>query len=136
MTEREINEVREIRSEINDLERRIELMRGALMNIVPQRNGVPQDRWFESRIEKMTVQISELEAELLELKKRREAATIKITAGICAANLSGKEAAVIWRRYVKCMRFRDIGLELHYSDAHVFYLHRRGLKKMSQNRER
>ena len=130
MTERELNEVRELRSEINDLERKIELMRGALNNIVPPRNGMPQGRGQESRIENMVAQISELETELLELKKRRELAIVKITAGICAANLSGKEASVIWRRYVKCMRFRDIGFELKYSDAHVFYLHRRGLKKV------
>ena len=130
MTEREINEVRELRSQIGDLERKIELMRGALNNIVPLRNGMPQGRNQESRIEKLIVKITELEAELLELKKRREQATIKITAGICAANLSGKEASVIWRRYVKCMRFHDIGFELHYSDAHVFYLHRSALKKM------
>lgn len=131
-----MNEVRELRSEINDLERKIELMRGALNNIVPLRNGLPQGRGQESRIEKLVVQITELEAELLELKKRRELAIVKITAGICAANLSGKEASVIWRRYVKCMRFRDIGLELKYSDAHVFYLHRHALKKiMLQNRE-
>ena len=130
MTERELNEVRELRSQIGDLERKIELMRGALANIVPLRNGIPQGRNQESRIEKLVVQITELETELLELKKRREQATIRITAGICAADLSGKEASVIWRRYVKCMRFRDIGIELKYSDAHVFYLHRRGLKKI------
>ena len=130
MTERELNEVRELRSQIGDLERKIELMRGALANIVPLRNGLPQGRGQESRIEKLIVKITELESELLELKKRREQAIVKITGAICAANLSGKEASVIWRRYVKCMRFRDIGIELHYSDAHVFNLHRRGLKKI------
>ena len=130
MTEREINEVREIQSEINDLERKLELMRGALMNIVPLRNGLPQGHDLDSRVEKTVVKIGELEEELLELKKGRELAKIKITANICAANLSDAEAAVIWRRYVKCMRFRDIGLELNYSNAHVFRLHRHGLKKL------
>lgn len=130
MTERELNEVRELRSEINDLERKLELMRGALMNIVPLRNGLPQGHDLDSRVEKTVVKIGELEEELVELKKRRELAKIKITANICTAKLSDAEAAVIWRRYVKCMRFRDIGIELHYSDAHVFYLHRHGLKKL------
>ena len=135
MTEREINEVREMRSEINDLERKIEIMRGALMNIVPLRNGVPQGHDLDSRVEKTVVQIGELEEELLELKKRRELAKIKITANICAANLTGQEAAVIYSRYVKCMRFRDICFELNYSDYHVFRLHKSGLKKL-QSRER
>lgn len=130
MTERELNEVRELRSEINDLERKIELVRGALMNIVPLRNGMPQGHALDSRVEKTVVQIGELEEELLELKKRRELAKINITAQICAAKLSGKEAAVIYSRYVKCMRFRDICFELNYSDAHVFYLHRHALKKL------
>ena len=130
MTEREINEVRELRSEINDLERKIELMRGALMNIVPLRNGMPQGHALDSRVEKTVVQIGELEEELFELTKRREVAQLNITANICAAGLSGKEAAVIYLRYVKCMRFRDICFELNYSDAHVFRLHSQGLKKL------
>lgn len=130
MTERELNEVRELRSEINDLERKIELLRGALMNIVPLRNGMPQGHDLESRIERLTVQIAELEENLLELKKRREVARLNITAAISAANLSGKEASVISRRYVKCMRFRDICFELNYSDYHVFRLHKAALKKM------
>ena len=130
MTERELNEVRELQSEINDLERKIMLMRDALMNIVPLRNGMPQGHDLDSRVEKTVVKIGELEEELLELKKRRELAKIKITAAICAAGLSGKEAAVIYRRYVKCMRFRDICFELEYSDAHVFRLHNQALQKM------
>ena len=130
MTERELNEVRELRSEINDLERKIELMRGALMNIVPLRDGMPQGHDLDSRVEKTVVQIGTLEEELLELKKRRELAKIKITAAICAASLSDKEAAVIYRRYVKCMRFRDICFELNYSDAYVFYLHKHALRKL------
>lgn len=134
MTERELNEVREIRSEIADLERKIEFIRGSLSNPVPLRDGMPQGRGLESRIEKLVVQITDLEAELSELKKRRELAIIKVTAGICAGNLSGKEASVMWRRYVKCMRFRDIGFELNYSDAHVFYLHRQGLKKLGASK--
>ncbi|MBR0060244.1 MAG: hypothetical protein IJP68_02080 [Selenomonadaceae bacterium] len=130
MTEREINEVRELRSEINDLERKIELMRGALMNIVPLRNCMPQGHDLDSRVEKTVVEIGELEEELLELKERRELAKINITANICAANLTGQEAAVIYSRYVKCMRFRDICFELNYSDAHVFRLHGSALKKL------
>ena len=130
MNERELNEVRELRSEINDLERKIELMRGALMNIVPLRNGMPQGHALDSRVEKTVVQIGELEEELLELKKRCEVARLNITANICAAGLSGKEAAVIYLRYVKCMPFRDICLELKYSDAHVFRLHGSALKKL------
>ena len=130
MNERELNEVRELQSQIGDLERKIELMRGALMNIVPLRNGMPQGHALDSRVEKTVVQIGELEEELLELKKLRELAKINITANICAAGLSGKEAAVIYLRYVKCMRFRDICLELNYSDAHVFRLHSQGLKKL------
>ena len=130
MTERELNEVRELRSEINDLERKIELMRGALMNIVPLMNGIPQGHDLDSRVEKTVVEIGELEEELLELKERRELAKMNITANICAANLTGQEAAVIYSRYVKCMRFRDICFELNYSDAHVFRLHGSALKKL------
>lgn len=119
------------------MERKIELMRGALMNIVPLRNGMPQGHALDSRVEKTVVQIGELEEELVELKKRREIARLNITANICAAGLSGKESAVVRRRYVKCMRFRDICFELNYSDYHVFRLHKSGLKKMLlQNRER
>lgn len=125
-----MNEVRELRSEINDLERKIELLRGALMNIVPLRNGMPQGHDLESRVERLTVQIAELEENLVELKKRREVARLNITAAICAANLSGKEASVISRRYVECMRFRNICFELNYSDCHVFRLHKAALKKM------
>lgn len=131
MTKREINEVRELRSEINDLERKIELKRGALMNIVPLRDGLPRARGLESRIEVMTVEIAEQSAELEKLKARRELAKAKIVGAICAANLNGHETAVIYRRYVKCMRFRDIGFEMGYSDAHVFYLHRHAMKKLT-----
>ena len=130
MNERELNEVRELQSEINDLEQKIMLVRDALKNIVPLRNGAPQGRDLNSRIENLTVQIGVLEENLLELKKRRAEAAMKISAQICAAGLSHKETDVVYRRYVKCMRFRDIGFELNYSDAHVFRLHSQGLKKL------
>ena len=130
MTERELNEVRELQSEINDLEQKIMLVRDALKNIVPLRNGAPQGRDLNSRIEKLTVQIGVLEENLLELKKRKAVAAMKISAQICAAGLSRKETEVVYRRYVKCMRFRDICFELNYSNAHVFRLHGSALKKL------
>ena len=130
MNERELNEVRELQSEINDLERKIELMRGALGNIVPLRDGQPRARGLESRIEVMTIEIAEQAAELEKLKARRELAKAKIVSGICAAELNEAERSVIWRRYVACMRFRDIGFELSYSEQHVFYLHRHALRKL------
>lgn len=130
MTERELNEVRALNDSIRNLNSKSEMLRDALINVVPARDGLPQAQTQNSRIEQLTSQILELEEELLELKKQCAAAKLKITSAICAANLSRKEAAVLQRRYVKCMRFRDIGFELNYSDAQVFRLHGSALKKM------
>lgn len=129
MTERELIAVRELNEEMKRGQWRLQLLRDALAQVVPIRDGLPRSKRTTSKIEEITAQIMELERELEEQRLRKEEKQAELTSAICAAGLSVPEMQVLIRRYVWCMTWQAICEDLKRSDNGIFYLHRTAIKK-------
>lgn len=126
----EITAARDLREEIQTLERRIETLKTTAQNLVPIRDGLPKGKATSSAVERLTVKILDLEENLRGLREKLDAVKIRLIEEICAAPLKEMERRVLMMRYVNCMRFRDICFDLNKSDARIYQWHRAGLEKM------
>ena len=124
MTEKELNDVREISRRIRDLEWRLQALRAAAENIAPVIDGLPHATQIKSRVEKLALNIADCENELINLREQFVNAALELGNKIDNAQLSSQEKTVLSLRYVFCMNFQDIWLKLEASDAKIFYLHR------------
>ena len=132
MTERELNEVRDLRDKIREKEWHAETLRRTADDLVPVRDGLPKDKTPHSRVESLIVKVRTLEQEADNLRGEMAEAAIRLTDKL-SATLKGQELQVMTLRYVNCQRFLDIQEALDLSDARVFYLHRQALKKLKSN---
>jgi hypothetical protein len=77
---------------------------------------------YLDRIEKKRKQIDGQITKLLELEE-------EITEAIATVDDPMIEV-VLRERYINCLSWGDIGKKLHYAEAHLYRLHREGLKKI------
>ena len=130
MTERELNEARELKERIRELERHISTLRLSAADITPKLDGMPRATDIKSKVEKLAAHIVDAEQELESIRAEFCAAAITITTRIQNADLNRKEKTLLILHYCACMNFRDISFQMGLSDATTFRLHRDGLKKM------
>ncbi|MBQ4495659.1 MAG: DUF1492 domain-containing protein [Selenomonadaceae bacterium] len=133
MTEKELNSVREISRRIRDLEWRLQTLRAEAENIVPVIDGLPHATQIKSRVEKLALNITDCDNELINLREQFVNSALELGNKIDNAKLNSQEKTVLSLRYVSCMNFQDIWLKLDTSDANIFYLHRTALKKILKN---
>lgn len=133
MTEQELYKARELRNRILALMRHSESLRLSASNLVPVLDGMPHARNATSRVENISLKIIENEKELATLREEFDAEAAKLADKIKNAPLSPQEREVLILRYVACERFRDISFQTHYSDAHVFHLHRSAVDKILED---
>ena len=126
----EITAARDLREEIQTLERRMETLRATAQDLVPIRDGLPKGKVTSSAVERLAVKILNLEEYLRGLQEKLAAVKIHLIEEISAAPLKEMERRVLMMRYVNCMRFRDICFDLNKSDARIYQWHRAGLEKM------
>lgn len=130
MTEAELNEVRDLKRRIVELEKRLRSLTLSVEKLSPVLDGMPHARSPCSRVEFLATQIIETERELKNLREEMEVAAARLTCRLYKMPLTSREYSVVALRYVACMRFRDIQFELHMSDARMWFLHREALKKI------
>lgn len=130
MTESELEVCWQLKKSIRDKNDEMQRLREVLTHLTHELSDMPRAQILESRIAAITSRVLTLEEEIGELRKKLREAQIELTTQLCTTAISTPEFSVIHRRYVKCMRFRDIGFELNYSDATVFRLHKTGLRKL------
>ncbi|MBQ7453955.1 MAG: hypothetical protein IJS69_02740 [Selenomonadaceae bacterium] len=95
---------------------------------------MPHARNATSRVENISLKIIESEKELEGLREEFDTVAGQLADKIKIAPLSPQEREVLILRYVACERFRDISFQTHYSDAHVFHLHRSAVDKILADR--
>ena len=132
MTERELNEVRDLRDKIREKEWHAETLRRTADDLVPTRDGLPKDKTPHSRVESLIVRVRMLEEEADNLRGEMVEAAIRLTDKL-SATLKGQELQIMSLRYVNCQSFLDIQEALNLSDARVFYLHRNALRKLKSH---
>lgn len=130
MTDKALNVVRELHKKIRDLTSHLQALRLSAQNIVPVIDGLPHSSDVKSRVEKLALKIYEHERELSDLSRQFAISALDLTDRINRAdNLNQQEKSILLMRYVACMNFQDIWLELKISDARTFHLHRAAVKK-------
>lgn len=130
MTDKDLNAVRDLRNKIRDLTSHLQALRLSAQNIVPVIDGLPHSDSVKSRVEKLALKILEKERELSDLNKKFAISALDLEERINRADqLNQQEKTILLMRYVACMRFQDIWIELKTSDARTFHLHRSAVKK-------
>lgn len=130
MTESELEVCWQLKKSIRDKNDEMQRLREVLTQLTHELSDMPRAQKLESRIAMIMQHVMELEEEIGKLRKNLREAQYELTTQMCTSAISTPEFSVMHRRYVKCMRFRDIGFELNYSDATVFRLHKAGLRKL------
>lgn len=129
MTDKELNAVRDLHNKIRDLERHLQALRRSAQNIVPVIDGLPHSSDVKSRVEKLALKIVEDECELSDLREQFAISALDLTEQINRSDqLNQQEKSILLMRYVACMNFQDIWLEMQISDNRAFYLHRTAVK--------
>lgn len=130
MTWEELNEVLDLKKELKDAEKSLELLRLSAAVKVPLRDGMPKAETTDSRVEILTVRIVDLTKEIEELKQRVMDAIrrLKNRLTIEIKNTTARRLFIL--RYIDGMFFRDISFALGYSEAHIYYLHRITLENL------
>lgn len=130
MTDKDLNVVRDLRNKIRDLTSHLQALRLSAQNIVPVIDGLPHTDSVKSRVEKLALKIIEHERELSDLSRQFATSALDLTDRINRADqLNQQEKTILLMRYVACMNFQDIWIEMKLSDARTFYLHRSATKK-------
>ncbi len=130
MTEAELLRVREIKTLVRDLERRMQVLRGEALNIVPINDGMPRTQRQTSRVEEITVELMTLDEEIAKLCDQFVEEAAVLDRKIEASGLDALERAVLNLRYVACMNFLQIQEQLEISDSTTFHIHRTATKKI------
>ena len=130
MTEVELNAARALNRLIRDNERRLEILRTAIVNIVPVQDGMPKSSGTDSQVERLTVQTIALEETIADLRRRYDNTRVWLIETFGNAGLSVRECEVVMLRYVACMSYREIQRALNISNGHVFKVHRQAVRKL------
>jgi len=124
MTRKELNEVLDLKRELKDAEKSLELLRLSAAVKVPLRDGMPKAQITDSRVEILTVRIVDLTKEIEELKQRIIDAMRRLKKRLMIEIKDVTARTLFILKYVDGMLMRDIGFALGYSETHIYYLHR------------
>lgn len=123
MTWAELNEVRDLNKLIQAVEKEIQIL--SQIPIKPSLpDGMPKVKSISSAVENVLVRRETAEKRLNYLKKMLEVSSSKLERKLDELIADSLCRTIYKFRYVDCMYFRDIGILIGYSEAHIYYLHR------------
>lgn len=129
MTIAELNEVRDLRAELNRELDRQRSLEGTINSLIPSLDGLPRSRSFTSRTEKFATLLVDTSEIIRDLNERILTATVTLAEKIFMTDLSNIERDILILRYVKCLSFKRVASEINLSIDYIFRLHRSALKK-------
>ncbi len=124
MTWAELNEVRNLNKAIEYVMKEIKMLHLSLAVKIPERDGMPKAKPLNSRVERIAIRITDAENKLAELENLLKEAIARLEQKIDEEIKDATARTLFKFRYIDCMYFRDIGIAMGYSEAHVYYLHR------------
>ena len=122
-----LDTVRELDGKIRELERRLDSVKSSIFP-TPELDGQPRAKRHYSRIEKIASAIVDLERELAELRAEQISAKIDLIAALFERVRHADEFKILILRYADCLPFKEIAERLHFSEARIYELHRRGVR--------
>ena len=124
MTWAELNEVRDLKKAIEDIEKELERLHFSESLNIPKLDGMPKSTSLNSIVERTAIRVADTEKRLEKLKNLHKDAVPRLERKINDAIEDSTARTLFIFRYVDCMYFREIGFILGYSEAHIYYLHR------------
>lgn len=119
--------VNSLRQRINEEELRLSRLKEMQTSIVQELDGLPRGNSVNSRIERLVVAIATAENTISSLKAIKAECAAELWRLLDTLIIEQSILAVMFDRYGRCKLFRDIGIELGYSESRVYQLHRQGL---------
>lgn len=129
MTILELNEVRNLRDELNRELGRQRSLEAAIDGITSTIDGMPRSTGYASRTEKLATLLVDTSEIIRKLNERIVTASIELTERLFTFDLTVCERDILIQRYVKCLPFRKVAAAVNLSIDHTFRLHRTALKK-------
>lgn len=129
MTEQELFSVREMKSGIKALEKKLQTLRMSAGNLVPIIDGLPHATQAKSRVERISLMIVECERELDNLRDRLIKAKSDLADKIMCEVSEPVLQTLLVLRYVECLPFKDIAHRMVFGLRYIFKLHDKILKK-------
>ena len=123
MTWEELNEVRILNKNIDDITTEINSLRRSLSAKTPALDGLPKSTSVSSSVERNAIRIADAEKALEELKLRLAEAIPRLEKKIRDEVKNPITRVIFLFRYVDCMFFSDIAFKIGYSKQHVYSLH-------------
>ena len=128
---------------VRDLNKRSRAIRAKLQTLrevstaIPNRrlDGMPKGTPTTSRTESLAVKMTDLELELISLANETAEQAAALTNEILSYVDNPDAFTVLIRRYVDDLPFKRIAQQLNFSEAQVFYLHRRGVKEFNSRQK-
>lgn len=130
MTEFELNEVRELRLEINELVERLNRLRAKAVHATQIISDMPRAPNVRSKVERTALEAVEVERELTALHERLTLAAERLTARILSEVSEPLLQGLLLMRYVKCLSFKNAARRLRISLRHAYRLHTRFLRQV------
>ncbi|MBR0061413.1 MAG: hypothetical protein IJP68_08025 [Selenomonadaceae bacterium] len=127
----ELDSVFQMNRQAKILEEKISGLKDAQKHLTPTIDGLPKSRRVGSKVEDLSVAIMTLEDELATLREQIVTSSVEL-ATLITSKVPAPAARILLARYIGCQSFKKIIAEEHYSAAHVFSLHRRGVKKFKE----
>lgn len=93
-------------------------------------DGLPKSNSVKSRVESITAAIIDTENTISRLIEIKAICMVELN-NLLADEISNESVRqVLFYRYGRCKKFRDIGIKLGYSERRVYELHFSGLKML------
>ena len=127
----ELDKVYQLNKKAKILEGKISGLKDAQTNLVPLIDGLPKSHNGGSKVEGLTVEVMTLEDELTALREEIVKSSVEL-AKMITSKVPAPASRILLARYIGCLPFKRIIATENYSPAHIFYLHRQGVKQFKE----
>lgn len=134
MTYEELNVVRNLKKKIEVEEQKLSALRELVKPATTKFNDLPRGTKTASPTETLATMITDAERRVNALYARLETEILTLTSKIQAEIENESEQTLLLYRYISCKHFRDIGFLMGFSEAHVYFTHRKILKNILQEK--
>ena len=115
MTEKDLNCVRELNKSIRDRERHLYKLRLSVENLTPILDGLPHASEAKSRVERLALNIVEVERDLDSLREQFQQEQSRLVNIIMREVDEPILQTLLILRYVECLSFNEIARRLQFS---------------------
>lgn len=142
MTFEELNTVRRRRKILDDEKQKLAALKISADSITPQftrgddgatcLDTSPKSKTVTSRPENLAIMINEAEERIAQTQTKLAIEIVTLTDKIQREAKDEKDQTLLLHRYVNGKHFRDIGILMGFSEAHVYFTHRKILRYLLQ----